>query len=237
VLAVVRVAGKGLVAAVTLGLLTSGCGSCTSLPRTREISDDLRQKNLARAEPDMLSAVQRLGATLLPDTLQQLGFMRLCEATSDAGLRTSCVVRSRVLIPPYGKVGEFYEVFDHEGKRSIALSVSERIVLARLATRGNALLLLSTAEEFRWRHGTLCDCGGDAAGESRDGYVNLGRAFVFDDLPARIESVVVPFVGDAALWFCPRNYVQNAPFKAKASHEYRNSATHEALDVRCPHPG
>jgi hypothetical protein len=75
---VMRALGSRLVAAVTVCPLPGGC--CMSMQRAAEINDELHQQNVARAEPAMLSAAQRQGATLLPDQPLRL-------STSSAGGR------------------------------------------------------------------------------------------------------------------------------------------------------
>lgn len=74
--------------ALAICSLLSGC--CTSRQRAREIDEALRVQNLKRAEPLMLRAAQRYGATLLPAEPRMPGFTPLCDST---GIALSTQVR------------------------------------------------------------------------------------------------------------------------------------------------
>src|SRR5512145_3273688 len=77
-----------------LGVLATGCcitrhwrGPCTSRERATEIDAELRERNIVRAEPVMRAAAVQRGAELLPDRVQEMGFVALC----DAETRSACV--------------------------------------------------------------------------------------------------------------------------------------------------
>lgn len=220
---VMLAAGSRLLVALGLCSLTSAC--CTSMRRAAEIDDELRQQNLARAEPAMRRAAQRQGATLLPDQARTLGFKPLCDTTQNSAVRTerSCVLDSGGPISAVGGVGDVYRLVDRDGKHQIAIPIGEDATGARLAKRGNTLLVLSPQITFHQLDDrTQCECNGGPRVVSMSGYVNLGSAFVIDDLPeAEIQLVTVPVAYDYVAWQCKVIYVRNdhAPHLAVANAE------------------
>jgi hypothetical protein len=195
------------------GLCSLASGCCTSMIRAAKIDDELRQQNLARAESAMRSAAQRQGATLLPDQPRELGFKPLCDTTEDTGLRTerSCVLNSEGRISTIAGLGNVYQLIDGEGKRHIAITIGRERRWARLAKRGDTLFLLTPRITFRQvAHRAQCECNGGPTVISMSGSVNLGFAFVLEDLPKpEIQPVIVPVVDDYIAWQCKVIYVRN----------------------------
>lgn len=227
--------GSRLLAAVALYSLTSGC--CTSRHRAVEINAELREQNIARAEPAMNSAAQRQGATLLLDRPQGLGFTPLCDETPDRAPRTHgyCVIQSLPVISATGGLGDVYQLRDHDGKPRIAITIGEELRDARLARRGNTFLLLTPAATFHQvDRRAQCECDGGLVLVSMSGYVNLGLAFVLDDQPTpEIQTVSVPVVNDYIAWDCKLFLAHNQ----QVSHPIvaRGSVPSPApLEERCP---
>jgi hypothetical protein len=190
------------------------------MQRAAEIDEQLRQQNIARAEPAMLRAAQRQGATLLPEQPRDFGLTRLCDATPDVSLRAGyCVLDSGLLSSATGEVGNAFEVVDPQGKRRFALSLGRAISSARLASRGKTLFLLIPEVALHpIAHRTQCECRAGPVIISMTGYVNLGSAFLLDELPwADIRQIKVPVVDDDIEWKCKMLLVRNeqAPHRAR----------------------
>jgi hypothetical protein len=182
------------------------------MQRAAEIDEELRQKNIARAEPIMLRAAQLQRATLLPEQLRDFGLTRLCDATPDTSLRAGyCVLDSGLLSSANGDLGDAFEVVDPQGKRHFAVSVGRALSWARLATRGKTLLLLIPEITLHpIAHRTQCECGAGQVIVSMTGYVNLGSAFLVDELPwTDIQRIKVPVVDDDIEWKCKVLLVRN----------------------------
>ena len=214
-----------LVAVAAFCLLTSGC--CTSLRRATEINAELREQNIARAGPAMHRAAQRQGATLLPVQLRSLGFRPLCSATQDTALGAgSYCVLSPGRISVRGGLGDVYQLLDHEGKRRIAITIGEAHSWARLAKRGETLLLLTPNVTFhQLDYRVQCECEGGPVIQSMSGYVNLGSAFLLDEGPkAEIQVITVPVVDDYVAWDCKVTYVRN-------DHVLRPTVAHAQSDA------
>lgn len=222
---VMRASGRRLVSAVVVWSLTSGC--CTSMRRAAALDDELRQENIARAEPAVLSAVERRGATLLPDEPQLLGLIPMCDATRDTASlsRGHCVLYSGRMISAIGELGDVYQILDH-GKRRIALTVGLGSRWARLAKRGKSLFLLTPALTFdQVDRRVQCECNGGPVVVGESGHVNLGSAFVLDDVSAEIQQIIVPVVDDYVEWQCKITFVRNdhVPRPAVASADARHA--------------
>jgi len=194
------------------------------LRRAAEIDDELRQENIARAEPAVLSAVERQGATLLPDQPRRLGIKRMCDTALRPG--GSCILYSGARVAVIGGLGDVYQLLDHDGKRRIALPVGLATRWARLARRGKTLFLLTPAVTFdQVDRRVQCECEGGPVVVGESGHVNLGSAFVLDDVPAEIEQIIVPVVDDYVEWQCKITFVRNdhAPHSAVASADARHA--------------
>jgi len=128
----------------------------------------------------------------------------MCDATRDTGLpsRGHCVLSSGLMISAIGELGDVYQILDH-GKRRIALSVGLGNGWARLAKRGKSLFLLTPAVTLdRVDRRVQCECEGGPVVVGESGHVNVGSAFVLDDVPAEIEQIIVPVVDDYVEWQC-----------------------------------
>lgn len=210
-LGVMRALGNRLVAVLALCSLTTSC--CTSLRRAAEVDAELREQNLARAEPDMRRAAQRRGLTLLPERAQMLGFAPLC-ATTETASRTRpgyCVLMPGGALSATGELGDVYQLLDAEGKPRTAITLGEEHRSARLARRGESLFVLTPAATYHQIDRRVqCDCEGGPVIVSMSGFINLGLAFVLDAPPrADIQSITVPVVEDYVAWDCKRILVRN----------------------------
>lgn len=205
-----RVSGRQLAAAAAVWALTTGC--CASRQRAAEIDDALRRQNIDRAEPVMLDVAQRQGATLLPNRPLGLGFTPLCGETGTT-LRSGryCVLLPEQPISVTGSVGDAYQLLDSEGERHFAITLGASSEGARLATRDKRLLLLTpeiTLHQIDKR--AQCECNGGPVVLSMSGFVDLGFAFLLDDLPMdSIKRVSVPIVNDDIEWQCKVFLVRN----------------------------
>lgn len=209
-----RRSGRQLVAVAVVSWFTSGC--CTSLGRARAIDEEMRQENLARAEPAILRAAQRRGATLLPDRPLELGFTPFCGAAPDIGPRRDgyCVLQSGTPISMSGEFADVYQLLDRQGKQHLAITLGESHNGARLARRGKTLFVLTLSATFHnVGERSRCECEGGPRIISMSDSVNIGSAFLLDDLaPAEIQQIVVPVVDDYIEWKCKTILVQNDHF-------------------------
>lgn len=185
-----------------LGTLTSGC--CISRLRAAEISAELRQQNIERAEPDMRRAALQHGAELLPDPPQAFGLTPWCSELGDAAPRRDCVLRPDGLVNVTAGSGDTYRVLDHAGNQRVAIALGMQSSTTRLARRATTFFLL-TPEVTRRRvyRRTACECDGGPVIVSMSGFMDLGLAFVVDDLPGvAIRRIKVPVVEEYIEWQC-----------------------------------
>ena len=191
-----------LLATVALVTLANGC--CTSRQRASEINAELYLQNVARAEPTMRRAARQQGAELLPDLPRGLGLVPECAADGSTGPRVSCV-----LIDVYPGFEKTYRLLDHDGHRRIAIPIGDTSATTRLARRGTTFFQLTPTVTYRKTgHQTACECDGGPVIMSMSGDVNLGFAFVVDDLPeVEVQQVMVPIVEDFIEWECKATLV------------------------------
>lgn len=208
---VMRAFGNRLVALLALCSLVAGC--CTSTRRAAEIDAELREQNLARAEPILRLAAQLQGVTLLPNRPQMLGFTPLC-ATPETTLRPRpgyCVLYSGQVLSATGNLGDVYQLLDAEGKPHTAITLGEEHRSARLARRGERLFVLTPRTTYHQVDRRVqCQCGRGPVIVSMSGFIDLGLAFVFDAAPnVEIQSITVPVVEDYVAWDCKQILVRD----------------------------
>jgi hypothetical protein len=97
-----------------------------------------------------------------------------------------------------------YLLLDPEGKTRFVIPIGDTPVTTRLARHGKTFFQLTpTVTRRKTGHRTACACDGGQVIVSMSGYVNVGFAFVVDDLPeGEIRQVMVPIVEDYIEWEC-----------------------------------
>jgi hypothetical protein len=175
-------------------LATLAVGCCASMQKAIAINATLEAENRARGEPSMRSAAEQRAATLLPQRAQEVELMALCRPDYEH----SCVLGT-------ADSGRTYRIRDDRGNVRLAVPVgSHARSTTRLARRGTKLLILVpqvTPRKVTSR--TACECDRKPRIMSATGFVNLGFAFVVDEIPdVDVEKVLVPITEDQIEWKC-----------------------------------
>jgi hypothetical protein len=186
---------KSLVGLVS-AMVATGC--CTSMTRAEEIQAELREDNVVRAEPAMRRAASERGATLLPERALEFGLIPRCEGIFASDLERICVLTSDHTI---------HRIRGVRGAVHMAISIEGHApTTTRLARRGDTFLFLVprvTARKVSTR--TQCECDRSPKIVSMSGFLNLGFAFMLEDVPSAkvvAERIAVPVVEDFIEWEC-----------------------------------
>lgn len=154
----------------------------------------------------MRLAAQRHGAVLMPDLAQRFGFLPICStaekrAMSDGEL---CVVGTERTLAVTGELASLYPLEDRRGNRHVAVTLGPAPKGTRLAVRGKTLfMLIPKASRRKVATCAQCECDQGPTISSMSGYVDLGFAFLLNDISSsQVRQVGVPTVEKFIEWDC-----------------------------------
>ena len=194
--------------AVLVVPLAAGCG-CLSSQQVSAKERELRSRNHARVESGMLAAAQRQGAILLSIEPQSIAHRLPCvEGTDEAtpvpeeALHNICLwTQSQIPGCQQGaRDGRSFLIRNRGERPKLVIPIREvdGAAYARLARRGNELIVLLPRLTSQRQVGTVteCECDGMPRVQCQSTF-----GFVVDDVPAGLEIVEdrVPMIEDY-LW-------------------------------------